>query len=275
MSIKLIASDLDGTLMSPDHLTVSERTKASLWRAHEKGIKIAIATGRALNFTEGVTSQIPFVDYVVCSNGASVFDCNKKQFVYSNLINPETTSQAVKLLNSLPIYYNIYMNGGIFVQKGCDKYFNNTGLPQEFIKDFSSRLTVCENIAFDTHGTGAELIDVFYDTSEHKKIIFDFFESEKLVLTSALSGVVSATAVGSDKGSALNGLCKVLNIEHDSVMAFGDASNDSTMLKFAHYSFAMDNGDEICKKSARLVAPSNGDDGVAQMIEKYALTEDL
>lgn len=274
MSIKLIASDLDGTLMSPDHLTVSERTKAALWKAHEKGIKIAIATGRALSFTEGVTSQIPFVDYVVCSNGASVFDRHKEEFVYGNLINPETTSQAVELLNTLPIYYNIYMNGGIYVQKGCEKYFNNTGLPKEFIKDFSSRLTVCENIASDTLGTGAELIDVFYGTSEHKKIIFDFLESKNLILTSALSGVVSATAIGSDKGTALNGLCKVLNIERDSVMAFGDASNDSTMLKFAHYSFAMDNGDEICKKSARFVAPSNGDDGVAQMIEKYALTEE-
>ena len=77
MSVKIIATDLDGTLMSPDHLTVSERTKAALIEAHNKGIKIAIATGRALNFTKNVTDQIPFVDYVICSNGASVYDRNE------------------------------------------------------------------------------------------------------------------------------------------------------------------------------------------------------
>ena len=60
--IKLIASDLDGTLMSPDHLTVSDKTKKALFSSHEKGIKIAIATGRALSFTAGVTAQIPFAD---------------------------------------------------------------------------------------------------------------------------------------------------------------------------------------------------------------------
>lgn len=274
MAIKLIASDLDGTLMASDHLTVAERTKQALWSAHEKGIKIAIATGRALNFTEGVTDQVPFVDYVVCSNGASVYDRNNKEFVYTNLVSPEITAEAVKLLNTLPVYYNIYIDGGIYVQKGSDKYFENSDLPTVFLEEFASKLTVCDDIVLETAGKGAELIDVFYGNEELKKVIFDFFESKGLVLTSALAGVVSATAVGSDKGSALNGLCSVLDIPSDEVMSFGDASNDSTMLKFAHYSFAMENGDDICKASARYSAPSNAEDGVARMIEKYALSEE-
>lgn len=274
MVIKLIASDLDGTLMAPDHLTVAERTKQALWSAHEKGIKIAIATGRALSFIKGVTAQIPFVDYVVCSNGASVYDRNNNKFIYNNLIAPEITAEAIKLLNSLPVYYNIYIDGEICAQKGSDKYFENADLPTVFLEDFASKLTVCDDIAKQTAGKGAELIDVFYGNSELKKIIFEFFESKGLVLTSALAGVVSATAVGSDKGSALNGLCNILDITADKVMTFGDASNDSTMLKFAHYSFAMENGDDICKASARFSAPSNAEDGVAQMIEKYALSEE-
>ena len=57
MAVKLIASDLDGTLMAPDHMTVSERTKKALLDAHEKGIKIAIATGRTLHFTDSVTAH--------------------------------------------------------------------------------------------------------------------------------------------------------------------------------------------------------------------------
>ena len=274
MPIKLIASDLDGTLMSSDHITVAPRTKSALLSARDKGIKIAIATGRALDFTAGVTAQIPFVDYVVCSNGASVYDRNNGKFIYRNTVSAEITSQAVRLLSTLPVYYNIYIDGKIYVQKGAEKYFKNTGLPTVFLEEFASKLTVCDDIIVATDGMDAELIDVFYGSDDLKKTIFDFFESHGLVLTSALAGVVSATAVGSDKGSALKGLGGILDIKPDEMMAFGDASNDSTMLKFAHYSFAMENGDEICKASARYSAPSNAEDGVAQMIEKYALSEE-
>lgn len=271
MSIKIIATDLDGTLMAPDHLTVTERTKNALQSARDNGIKIAIATGRALNFTQGVTKQVPFADYVICSNGASVYDRNNRKFIYTNLISPEITAESVKLLNSLPVYYNIYMDGGIYVQNGSEKYFCNSDLPTVFLEDFASQVINCDNIAAATAGKGAELIDVFYNDEKIKKTVFDFFESKGLVLTSALAGVVSATEVGSDKGTALKGLCDIAGIKPDEAMTFGDASNDSTMLKYAYYSFAMENGDDICKASARFSAPSNADDGVAQMIEKYAL----
>ena len=113
MAIKIIATDLDGTLMAPDHLTVTQRTKKALSDAHDKGIKVSIATGRALDFTEGVTNQIPFADYVICSNGASVYDRNNDKFIYTNLVTPEITAETIALLNSLPVYYNIYMEGKI------------------------------------------------------------------------------------------------------------------------------------------------------------------
>lgn len=271
MAIRIIATDLDGTLMAPDHLTVTDRTKNALTAAHNNGIKIAVATGRALNFTEGVTNQIPFADYVICSNGASVYDRNAQKFIYTNLISPEITAEAIRLLNSLPVYYNIYVDGSIYVQKGTEKYFVNSDLPTVFLNEFASKTINCSDIVNATEGKGAELIDVFYNTEKTKKIIFDFFTENDLVLTSALAGVVSATAVGADKGTALKGLCDIMGFTFEEAMTFGDASNDSTMLKFAHYSFAMENGDEICKQSARFAAPSNADDGVAQMIEKYAL----
>lgn len=271
MSIKIIATDLDGTLMSPDHLTVSERTKKALLSAHEKGIKIAIATGRALNFTKNVTDQIPFVDYVICSNGASVYDRKEKKFIYTNLISPDITAETVKLLQTLPVYYNVYINGDTYAQIGSDKYFKNSGLPTVFLEEFASKLIACEDMSVSTAGYGSELIDIFYGDEENKNIIFDFLKSKGLFMTSALAGVVSANAVGSDKGTALKGLCDIMGFVADEAMTFGDASNDATMLEYAYYSFAMENGDEICKSKARFGAPSNADDGVAQMIEKYAL----
>ena len=57
--IKLIATDLDGTLMAPDHLTVTDRTYNALKKAHDKGIKIAVATGRPMTLIDNVISQVP------------------------------------------------------------------------------------------------------------------------------------------------------------------------------------------------------------------------
>ena len=270
MAVKLIASDLDGTLMATDHMTVAERTKNALVAAHNKGIKIAIATGRTLTFTNSVTAQIPFVDYVVSSNGAAVYDRNAGEYVYSTLVPNADALEAVDFLNALPVHYHIYMGGKIYIQKTALNYAANTGLPEEFLADFISRVTLVDDLKQAIGENGVEVIDVF-SMGENETAIVDFFKSKNLVMTSAVRGELAATALGADKGTALGGLCGVLGISADEVMTFGDAENDCPMLEFAGLSFAMENGNDICKKSAKAVAPSNAVDGVAQMIEKYCL----
>ncbi len=275
MSVKIIATDLDGTLMAPDHLTVTERTKTALYKAHKKGVKIAIATGRTLSFIDYVVEQIPFVDYIIHSNGAAVYDRKNGEYIYTNLVSPEVTSKAVELLNSLSVYYNVYMNGTTYVQNGTEKFFKNADLPSIFLEAFASKCSYCDDMSEAVKGKGAELIDVFYNNEEQKDTVFKFFEENNVFMASALAGVVSGTAMGADKGNALGGLCKELGILPEEAMTFGDASNDATMLEFAGYSFAMENGDEICKSAAKFSAPSNADDGVAEMVQKYVLNEVL
>ena len=270
MAVKIIVSDLDGTLMAPDHLTVAEATKTALLRAHDAGMRIAIATGRTLSFTANVTDQIPFVDYVICSNGACVYDRNNNEFIYSKLISPEETAEAVTLLNSLPIYYNIYLEGRIYVQKGSERFFVNPDMPSGFIEKFVASTVQCDDLLDSIKGKGAELIDVFAADPQVKNSVLDNFRSKGYEIASAAPGVNSATAGGVNKSAALLGMCERLGITPDEAMAFGDAENDAPMLRIAGLSFAMANGTEPCKLAAKAIAPSNADDGVAQMINKYA-----
>lgn len=271
MAIRLIASDLDGTLMAPDHMTVTKRTKDALYAMHKRGAKIAIATGRTLSFIENVTDQLPFTDYVIFSNGASVYDREKKTVIYQNHISPEVTAQAVEMLSRFPVYYHIYSGGKIFVQNGREKYLGNLGMPEEFMKYLVSKFKGCDDVASEIKGMDAEIIDLFSMKSDDCKEILDWFKSRGFITTSAVGSEVAVSARGADKGTALKGLCELLGIGAEEVMAFGDAENDCPMLQFAEYSFAMDNGSEICKKAAKFSAPSNAYDGVAQMIEKYAM----
>ena len=82
--LKIIAMDLDGTLMAPDHITVTDKTKAALEKAHNMGIKTVIATGRTLSVIKDVLKQVPFIDYVIYSNGAVVYDRCKGENIYTN-----------------------------------------------------------------------------------------------------------------------------------------------------------------------------------------------
>ena len=93
MSIKLIALDLDGTLMLPDHITVSERNLKAVKYAHDMGVKIAISTGRTLSVVTRVLEQIPFVDFVMFSDGAAVYDVKGR--------NPDNIHPSALLKNSV------------------------------------------------------------------------------------------------------------------------------------------------------------------------------
>ena len=266
MAVKLIASDLDGTLMAPDHMTVSERTKKALLDAHEKGIKIAIATGRTLHFTDSVTAQIPFVDYVVSSNGAAVYDRNAGEYVYSTLVPNKVALEVVEFLNTLPVHYHIYLGGRIYIQKSAMDYAADTGLPEDFLRDFISKVTVCDSLAEVIAENGVEVIDVF-SMGENETAIIEFFRERNLVMTSAVRGELAATALGADKGTALNGLCGVLGITAQEVMTFGDAENDIPMLRAAGMGIAMGNAPEGVKGEADAVTLSNNDDGIAAALE--------
>ena len=74
MNIRLIAVDLDGTLLENDHLTVSPRSAADLTAAEKKGVFVALASGRTRAALEPVAAQLPAARYAIASNGAAVLD---------------------------------------------------------------------------------------------------------------------------------------------------------------------------------------------------------
>ena len=72
MAIKLIVTDLDGTFMASDHITIPQENIEAFRKAHEKGVKVAVASGRTKILADNVTEQLPFLDYLVTSNGGIV-----------------------------------------------------------------------------------------------------------------------------------------------------------------------------------------------------------
>lgn len=271
MAVKIIATDLDGTLMAPDHTTVTERTKTALLNAHEKGIKIAIATGRTLGFITPVINQIPFTDYVIFSNGASVYDLNEKKIIYKNHIPPKLTAEILAKLNYSQVYYNTYVDGTAYIQENKQQFYKGRELPADFLKIFMASSVLCENLCEALKGRSAEIIAVYSADESIRQSLAEYFKSLGLLVTASLKDEIEATVPSANKGDALAHLCGLLNIKKEEAMSFGDAMNDLQMIEFAKYSFAMKNACEELKKKAQYITLSNAEDGLAKAVEEYAL----
>lgn len=272
MSIKIIATDLDGTLMAPDHITVTQRTVSALEKAHNYGVKFAISTGRTLAVTGNVRAQVPFVDYIIYSNGAGVYDCNTDKVIYSDYMPKDIVENIVDFLDKYPVYYEVYSGGVPCVQSDKTKYFVNNGLPDEFIKEYMQSVAQYQSLPDYVKNHDVEKVNIYYFDGEYLPEIQDYiFSLDDVDCTSPVMGDIEITFKGVNKGKALDGICRQFGIDKSEAMAFGDADNDIDMLRYCEYGFAMANGSEICKKNAKYQALSNADDGVADAVERYVL----
>lgn len=270
MAIQLIATDLDGTLMSSDHITVTEKTRNALLKAHKMGIKTVIATGRTLSVISNVLEQVPFIDYIIYSNGAAVFDRCKGKNIYTNPIPAETVSSMVEILESYPVYYELYSEGGIHTQADKAVYFKNKDLPQEFLDLYMQNINNHENLRDYAKNNDIEKINLFYFGGEfYDEIKNKLFAAGDIGYTSPVAGDLEMTAKGVNKGEALKQMCKVLGFTQEEVMSFGDADNDIEMLQFAAYGIAMANASDECKQAAKYETLSNAQDGIAAAMDKF------
>lgn len=271
MSIQLIATDLDGTLMSPDHMTITDFTLNTLKKAHDKGVKIAIATGRPLSLTDSVINQIPFADYVIYGNGACIFDRNSNKKIYSNVISNSDSVKIIKYFLTQKVFFEIYIDGKSHYQIGFDKYFKSIDMPNEFIDEVVKSLNAHKDLLEYVGQNDIEKITLYSVTDEEYPIYDAKLKEMGFSTASSFKGNLEATAGSADKGTAVMELSKILGITANEVMSFGDEGNDIPMLKFAKYSFAMENASDDAKKAAKFIAKSNAEDGLAKAVEEYAL----
>ncbi len=271
MTINLIASDLDGTLLAPDHVSVTPRTLSALTSAHSKGVKIAISTGRTLSLIKNVAEKLPFVDYIIYSNGAGVYDCKEKKTVFVEPVEKYKAEKITELLDRLGVYYNVYADGNIYLTPASDtSIFEKVDLPKDFLHQFLSISITVPDINTSTRDMETELIVAYFTPDDARGKIMNLVnELGELHTVSSFSDNIEIMSEKASKGNAVKAICDIIGCTADNVMTFGDAWNDCSMLEFAAHSFAMANGDEKCKQSAKSICPSNAEDGVAQIIEKF------
>ena len=261
--IKLIASDLDGTLLD-DEKRLPEDFFEVLDRIFEKGVRFAVSSGRTYNAVEHLfpAEYCRKMDFI-CDNGACILRGDEPLDItpldrgtFTELLDACAKIGGLKVL--------VCAAGGTYHLADSDEF-------NAEVRKFYKNHIVCESL-YDIKDTIYKLAicDMQGTMQRAKPAIYAIFGSR---LNVQVSGPVwmDVMASGVNKGAALRRLTELVGAQYENVMAFGDYFNDVEMLKAAGWSFCMENGHEDVKKLCRYVAPSNNEGGVTRMIRRYVL----
>ncbi|ONI44304.1 HAD family hydrolase [Candidatus Epulonipiscioides gigas] len=266
--IKLVAIDMDGTLLKDDK-TISQNTKDIILKARKNGVKIVLATGRPM---EGLKSTLEFLeldseeDFVLCFNGALVENVKTKEVIGQVTIKGEHLHELYKLSQTLGTNIHAFSSTKGLIAPKMSKY---------------------TQVEMDINNIPIQLMD-FNSIEANEDIIKVMLIDEPAIIDKAVANLPKDlydkyTIVRStpyfleflskkvNKGVGLQILAEYLNIKPIEIMSFGDAGNDIHMIEYAGLGVAMANATNEVKQASQFVTKSNNEDGVAHAMKQFSL----
>lgn len=270
--IRLIALDMDGTLLDADHHTIPPRNISALRAAAERGIHIAIASGRSWSLVREHAKALGCVDLAITANGAYALDTRRGEALASFPMDPRQCVDIIHILRRRGLFYELYIGPDNYMDEGDLEQAAGLGFSARFMEMFRRNTTLVPDVAQVAAQGQPGKFDIFYvPPADREQVAQEIAATGPLAFTSPLGENMELNAPGVHKGRALAAVAQRLGLGPEQVMAFGDADNDLEMLDFAHWSFAMGNAADAVKAAARFQTGPNYAAGVGQAVEEYVL----
>jgi hypothetical protein len=259
--IKLIATDMDGTLLDDDK-NIPENFSEVLAKLNEKKVCFVIASGRSF-----CSLKVPLADYVdsltmICDNGAYIAE--KGKAVKVSVMPHDAVVDMINFCEENKLTVLLCGKNGTWHNASNDKqhkeigiYYNNQ-VKLNRLADFDD--DIFKLAIFDSNGM---------EHGAYPKIAAKYGKDFNVQLSGQYW--VDIMNKGVTKGDALRSIQNRLGINYEETMAFGDYLNDLELLENAYYSFAMQNSHELIKSTANFFTGSNNDNSVMKEIKKYVL----
>ena len=270
MDIRVIATDMDGTLLDPKGQLDLPRLEKILDKLDQRGIRFVIATGNEIHRMRQLLGHIAERVVLVVANGARIFENNE-------LIQAQTWDDAMvdralahfKGRECQDQFVVTAMNGG-FVKKGTVFTELDKFMTPEMIEKLYQRMNFVDE--FDPNLFGGVLKMSMVVGEERLDSVLqevnDLFDGRVRAVSSGY-GCIDILQDGIHKAWGLVELLKRWNLKPEQIMAFGDSENDIEMLELAGISYAMENAEESVKRVATKVAPANSQAGVYKVLENW------
>ncbi len=261
--IKLVASDLDGTLLTPER-TLSERTIQAVEGIRKKGVLFTFCTGRMYHSARKYVQQLGLTTPVIAYNGAMIIDPISEQVLFHRPLENDVAVEILQMAQELSFYSQIYIDDTLYCREFTSEsegYAKNTGT---FAEETDCELWKCLGDKKTTK------IIVMMDKERAATLLKPMREqfAGRAEVTISEPEYMEFLHPAVNKGAALERLAKELAIAREEILAFGDSYNDLPLLHYAGMGVAVENACLALRTEADEICPANGQDGEAQYLER-------
>ena len=282
--IKLIASDMDGTLLNHNHKIPKKNVKLINF-AKNQGIEFVVATGRAYYEALPALNEENINCDVISFNGGIVYDKNGNIISITPML-PKDLYYTIEILKSFDISYQLYTKNTIYttsIETDINAYIdlirsNGYEPDVEHLRGEAQQklevgyITEVENIELylnEKENPPIKIIAISNDISKLENAAKLLSENTSISVTSSGANNIEIMHKNATKGTALKEIAKIYGINLENAVAIGDNLNDQAMLDIVGYSVAMKNGNIKLKEQAKYVTEkTNSEGGVADTIFK-------
>ena len=245
--VKIIFSDFDETMLNyhSNKNYFDNYQIAVLKKVKEAGIKFCIVTGRPVDFFDQFPSILPYVDYILASNGACIYDMSSKKFIYQKFMKKD----------SVLLLYD-------YIKKhDMDMYYNSFG--KQIYNEKIVNYDTCEQLILSFKDYLLE--DVLDDIKEIPDVSYNN------ICRHGDRYTVDVDNDGVSKGNAVEYLCNYLKIDKDDTICFGDSDNDVSMFSSVGKSISVSNGTDRIRTLANKITLSSAENGIFKYIDEFIL----
>ncbi|MGM0125081.1 HAD superfamily hydrolase [Enterococcus sp. AZ194] len=271
MTIKLVAIDIDGTLLNNNH-EVTPEVKEALKAAESQGVAIVLCTGRPLPGVQPLLNELELLkenDYVITYNGSLVQNTQTGEVISrygltsDDFVTVEETARKVGSHLHIIDEESIYTpNRDISPYTVHESYLVGMPIKYRTVEEITAQVQPVKMMMIDE----PEILDAAI-----AKLTDEFKEQYTTVKSAAFYYEILNKEAS--KGAAVAKLAAHLGIKQEEIMAIGDNENDLSMIEYAGMGVAMGNATPSVKQAANVQTTSNEEHGVAEVIKEYILTK--
>jgi Cof subfamily protein (haloacid dehalogenase superfamily) len=281
--IRIIASDMDGTLLNSKH-EISKENLEAIKKAQELGVHFAISTGRDINSVDPFLKHYGLSCECILSNGAEYRD------EYGNIlekinIEKDIVAKALDMMQKVGMRAQLFTDRGIYTPNTREEALKGAAyMVQSFqgVESFEEAVQIAKKQEHFTKLKYIDNLNEFLESSVEIRKIFAFYndrnvvkemkikleEIEELAVSSSFRDNIEITDRKAQKGLTLAKVAEKMGVSKDEVMVIGDSFNDYSMFTEFTESYAMGNAIGEIKDVARYVTDTNDNAGVAKAIYK-------
>jgi len=265
LKYKLLAADLDGTLIGEDFI-ISPKVKDAVCRVMEKGVRFTIATGRAFGSTLPFAQELGINTPLICYQGGLIKDHLSGRVIYEQSVPLPLAQELIRFTRQRGLHLNVYLGGCAYVERMTPEARYYTRITKAAVYPVGDMLAFLDR-------SPMKFIIVLSDEGATRPLAAELgaLFAGQMRFVRSYPRFVEGIPLDVSKGHALAYLADHLGLSLEETIGVGDNDNDLELVEQAGLGVAMGNASPALKAAADYIAPPVDEGGVIEVIERFVL----